>query len=214
MNSSRKDIKELLEKNNKGISLDIGCGGNKQPGGFVGIDNRALDGVDIVHDLQKFPWPLPSESVSFSMCSHLVEHFPKGAPDPKLVSLVKMLVDKKLVSQKEVDEQLGEVDTGPGLLRFFDEVWRITKPGGQILIACPYGGGQGFYQDWTHVSGIVPASFAYLDPMIDKSPLYSIYRPLPWKIIKLYYDPNGNIECCLEKRPIDKSYGVLSKIPE
>jgi SAM-dependent methyltransferase len=208
-----KEIEEILKKNNKGISLDLGCGGAKQAG-YVGMDIRPLPGVDIVHDLQKFPWPLPTESVNFILCSHLIEHFPKGAPDPKLINLVRLLLDKKLISQKEADEYLGEVDTGPALLRFFDEVWRILQPGGQILIAAPYGGSRGFYQDPTHLAGIVPALFAYLDPLTPDSPLYSIYRPLPFKIIKLSYDIGGNLEVALEKRLIDKSYNVLSKIPE
>lgn len=208
----KNNIEKILKESNQGIKLDIGGGDNSQPG-YVNIDIRPLKGVDIVHDLQKFPWPLPNESVGFAMCSHLIEHFPKGAPDPKLVSLVKLLEKKKLVSNKEVKEYLGEVDTGPVLLRFFDELWRIMKPQGQVLISCPYGGGRGYYQDPTHLAGIVPAMFAYLDPLIKDSPLYEIYRPLPWKIVKLIWDPNGNIECAIEKRIIDPSYRVLSKIP-
>ena len=209
----KKKIEEILKKGNKGISLDIGCGGAKQQG-FIGIDNRALPGVDIVHDLTIFPWPLPSESVSFAICSHLIEHIPKGAPDSKLVNLISLLQKKKLISQKEVAEYLGEVDTGPLLMRFFDEIWRVMKPGGQLLIACPYGGSRGFYQDPSHVSGIVPSTFAYLDPLLPDSPLYQIYRSLPWRIVKLTYDIGGNLEVALEKRKIDPSYNVLSKIPE
>lgn len=55
------------------IDLDIGCGANKQPG-FVGIDIRALDGVDIVHDVEVYPWPLPDDCVRRAVASHLVEH--------------------------------------------------------------------------------------------------------------------------------------------
>ena len=53
--------------------LDIGCGGNKQDG-FIGIDKRALPGVDIVHDLEVFPWPIPLNSCSIAIASHVVEH--------------------------------------------------------------------------------------------------------------------------------------------
>lgn len=60
-----------------GIRLDIGCGANKQQGaGWVGIDFQALPGVDIVHDLMQFPWPLPDESVTVAIASHVVEHIP------------------------------------------------------------------------------------------------------------------------------------------
>jgi len=57
----------------KGIMLDIGCGDNKQQG-FVGMDKRKLKGVDIVHDLEKFPYPLPDESCLTIVGSHIVEH--------------------------------------------------------------------------------------------------------------------------------------------
>lgn len=66
------EIKKIL-KEKSGIRLDIGCGENKQEG-FVGIDRRALKGVDIVHDLEVFPYPLPDESCLCIVGSHIVEH--------------------------------------------------------------------------------------------------------------------------------------------
>jgi SAM-dependent methyltransferase len=68
-------VKKLghLLRSKSGIRLDIGCGANKQEG-FVGIDYRKLPGVDIVHNLEKFPYPLPDESVLAAVCSHVVEH--------------------------------------------------------------------------------------------------------------------------------------------
>ncbi len=57
----------------KNARLDIGCGGSKQKG-FIGIDKRELEGVDIVHDLEVFPWPLPLESCILATSSHVVEH--------------------------------------------------------------------------------------------------------------------------------------------
>lgn len=58
---------------NSGIRLDIGCGANKQDG-FVGLDIRPLDNVDIIWDFEELPWPLPDESVLVAMASHVVEH--------------------------------------------------------------------------------------------------------------------------------------------
>lgn len=55
------------------IKLDIACGANKQEG-FTGIDIRPLKGVDIVHDLEKFPWPVESNSVTIAIASHFLEH--------------------------------------------------------------------------------------------------------------------------------------------
>jgi SAM-dependent methyltransferase len=56
-----------------GIRLDIGCGANCQSG-FVGMDIRALSGVDIVHDVEMIPWPLEDECVLQAVSSHVVEH--------------------------------------------------------------------------------------------------------------------------------------------
>lgn len=56
-----------------GIRLDIGCGTTKQAG-WIGIDNRPLPGVDIVHDIEQTPWPLETESVLVATSSHVLEH--------------------------------------------------------------------------------------------------------------------------------------------
>lgn len=66
------DVKEILARES-GIRLDLGCGEHKQPG-FVGMDIRELPGVDIVHDLEDIPWPLPNECVVTAVASHVVEH--------------------------------------------------------------------------------------------------------------------------------------------
>ena len=55
------------------LRLDLACGSNKQPG-FTGVDVRDLDGVDIVHDLEKFPWPFADESANLVIASHFIEH--------------------------------------------------------------------------------------------------------------------------------------------
>lgn len=65
------NTKKLKKKT--GILLDIGCGANKQKG-FVGMDKRKLKGVDIVHDLEVFPYPLDDEACLTIVGSHIVEH--------------------------------------------------------------------------------------------------------------------------------------------
>jgi hypothetical protein len=42
--------------------------------GFVGMDILPLEGVDIVHNWNDMPWPLPDESVVLAIASHVVEH--------------------------------------------------------------------------------------------------------------------------------------------
>ncbi len=57
----------------KGIKLDIGCGLHKQEG-CLGMDIVPHPCVDIVHDIQRFPWPVPSNICSFILLSHVWEH--------------------------------------------------------------------------------------------------------------------------------------------
>jgi hypothetical protein len=57
----------------RGILLDIGCGKVSRPG-FVGMDKRNLPNVSIVHDLEKFPYPLKDASVITMVASHILEH--------------------------------------------------------------------------------------------------------------------------------------------
>jgi len=66
------DIAALLAERS-GIRLDIGGGGNPQKG-FVNLDMRDMPGVDIVHNVEVIPWPLPDECVIIAIASHLVEH--------------------------------------------------------------------------------------------------------------------------------------------
>jgi len=54
--------------------LDLGCGNNKVEGA-VGLDNIALTGVNIVHDLLNFPYPIENESYDIIHLRHVIEHF-------------------------------------------------------------------------------------------------------------------------------------------
>lgn len=164
------NIDDLLRQNS-GIRLDIACGGNKNPG-FVGIDIRDIPGVDIVHDLEIYPWPLPDESVIIATASHFVEHI-----NPAHF----------------------------GIIKFFDEVWRVMRVGGEFGIVTPHGLSQGFRQDPTHTKAWDEASFCYFDPLIEdgrgnRVGLWDIYRPRPWQIKYLNWSPAANIEAILVKR--------------
>jgi len=153
-------LKNLI-KAKSGICLDIGCGSNKQPN-FVGMDKRKLPGVDIVHDAEEFPWPLPDTCCNKILMSHLYEH-------------IKPWLSIKLM----------------------DECWRLMKNEGQLLISTPYCTSFGYYQDPTHCNPANEATWTYFDP---DQPLYKIYEPKPWKIVRNSWQSNGNMEVILEKR--------------
>ena len=85
-------IRELIQRK-KSLRLDIGCGEHKQPGpDIVGIDARALDGVDIVHDLEEFPWPLPDNTVRVAFASHFLEHVKPWKFLPLMAELHRVMV--------------------------------------------------------------------------------------------------------------------------
>lgn len=54
--------------------IDIGCGANKANPKWFGVDYRKLPGVDLVQDLEKFPWKIPSNKFDTALASHVVEH--------------------------------------------------------------------------------------------------------------------------------------------
>jgi predicted SAM-dependent methyltransferase len=53
--------------------LDVGCGKNKIPGA-IGIDKIVLPGVDVVHDLNSFPYPFDDCSFDEIHVTHVIEH--------------------------------------------------------------------------------------------------------------------------------------------
>lgn len=69
---TRHQLARLLRAK-QGVRLDLGCGEGKQAG-FLGIDKRKTQHVDIVHDLERFPWPLPDNCASAVVISHFWEH--------------------------------------------------------------------------------------------------------------------------------------------
>ena len=57
----------------KGVLLDVGCRDRKQPN-FIGIDKVGRPNVDIVHDLEKFPYPIKDEECLTIKAAHIIEH--------------------------------------------------------------------------------------------------------------------------------------------
>lgn len=55
------------------IKLDIGCGRSKKEG-FTGLDQLKLPGVDIIHDLNNYPYPFADNSVNEIWMDNILEH--------------------------------------------------------------------------------------------------------------------------------------------
>lgn len=134
-----------MAKKKKIIKLDIACGQKKQEG-FVGLDIAPCDGVDIVHNLSHFPWPIESASVSDAFTSHYIEHIPLGYWNPGNKYSIEM------VNDKSVD----------ALCKFFEELYRILTPNGKCTIIAPYYNNMRCWQDPTHRRAITDATFFYV----------------------------------------------------
>ena len=169
------DIDTLLSDKG-GIRLDIGCGVNKNPG-FVGIDMQALPGVDIVHDLESFPWPLPDNCVITATASHLLEHInPHKGVFINFMNEVWRVV--KPYGQFAFVVPHGE---SPGYIQDPTHCNPMNETTMHYFDPDPEGAGL-------------------------RGQLYGFYRPKPWKIVKQYFSYTGNLEVLLEKRPMDKSF--------
>ena len=107
--------------------------GQNKAEGFTGID--IAGDADIVHDLFVFPWPIKTGSVEEVRCHHFVEHIPHHR----------------------------EGWTRDGWFLFWDEMWRICKPGARIEITHPYGRSDRAWWDPTHCRAVVDQSWYYLD---------------------------------------------------
>jgi SAM-dependent methyltransferase len=53
--------------------LDVGCGRDKLPGA-VGIDRSSDTAADVVHDLDRLPWPFADGTFREVRCQDVIEH--------------------------------------------------------------------------------------------------------------------------------------------
>ncbi len=59
--------------------FDLGCGEHKTAGAF-GIDSVLMPGINLVHNLQIRPYPLPDQCADEIILSHVLEHFAEPLP--------------------------------------------------------------------------------------------------------------------------------------
>ena len=139
----KETTKEVVEI--KPLKIDLACGDRKQEG-FIGVDSEKTPSVDIQANLLEFPWKFAKDnSVDELYVAHFVEHIPmiywnKG--------------NKLTVLPEEGSVEMFE--------KFFEECWRILKPGGKIVVISPYYTSMRCWQDPTHRRAINDASFLYL----------------------------------------------------
>ena len=93
-------------------TLDVGCGNSKIPGA-IGIDIAGGTQADIVHDLNKLPWPLEDNSFDIVRLWSVLEH---------------------------LDD----------VVAILEEVQRVARPGGLVIVGVPHFSSANAYTDPTH----------------------------------------------------------------
>jgi len=131
--------------------IDLACGSNKKEG-YCGIDIADCPGVDIVHDLTQYPWPIEDNSVDLIHCSHYMEHIPH--------------IDiKGIVKQSNSFEEFKEktIESKDGFINFINELYRILAVGGKATVTVPHYMSVRAFGDPTHTRYIGDFSFLYLN---------------------------------------------------
>lgn len=55
------------------MRINLGCGSDIAPG-YVNLDRVAGPGVEVVHDLDRLPWPFEDDSADFLLATDVFEH--------------------------------------------------------------------------------------------------------------------------------------------
>lgn len=106
--------------------LNLGAGKYIKKG-YVNLDCIKLPGVDVVHDLNKYPYPFNDNEFDIVRCVHVLEH---------LDDIVKPM----------------------------DEIWRLCKKKGRVIIEVPSFPGLGAVVDPTHKQFYTYGTFDYFTP--------------------------------------------------
>lgn len=114
--------------------LNLGCGTDiVRREGFdcVNLDVLPLEGVDVVHDMMRTPWPFKDETFDAVLASHVLEHVPAG-------------------------------EDGRGFLRVMEELHRVMRPGGFLVVRAPHWlDHESAWADPTHTRVLFPRTWAY-----------------------------------------------------
>jgi SAM-dependent methyltransferase len=132
----------------------------------VNVDNVALPGVDVVHDLTEFPWPFRDNEFEEVVLVDILEHLP---------SVVKTM----------------------------EEIHRITRPGGRVMIRVPYYNSTDASGDPTHIHSFNECTLDFLDPRKKMGKERAYYSSAKFRIrmvgYRVYFFRNSFLICNSEE---------------
>lgn len=146
------------------VKLDIGCGKNKTKSNdqfpFIGVDILPFDGVDLVCDLSHPTWIFEAGHSKIELPEYgvlVTEDIPQNG-----WKFADNSVDEVFCSHF-----IEHLD-GPQRILFFNELFRVMKPGAKALIIAP---------DWSHYC-------SYGDPTHKYPPIsafFALYLNAAWR---------------------------------
>lgn len=141
------------------LKLDLGSG-PRPAEGFKGCD-IAPGQTDYTFDLcSGTKWPFPDSSVDELRSSHFIEHIDAGYVHRRSGPVSKAWVARKGGGAEEIEIGLGpRIDA---LLFFFDEAFRVAKPGAVFTVQWPALQSARAFQDPTHRRFIPAEMITYL----------------------------------------------------
>lgn len=124
------------------MKLDLACGQHKKPG-FEGVDIASIEDIGYpntdllgVHD-----WPWVENQIEELHCSHFIEHIP-------------MEMRYRIHHRQGLGQDL--------FFWFFDQAYRVIKPGGQFHVVWPHLQSVRAFMDPTHRRFIPMETMWYL----------------------------------------------------
>lgn len=156
MSVVQEAVKAALEQP---LKLDIGCGKNKKPG-FYGVDIIDFEGVDIACDLRGKTWgfsAFPEE-----LKPRIEQYIWPADPvtGPARARFMDNSVDE--VHCAHFIEHLTNLGDKWERVLFFNELFRILKPGATAHLVFPHWCSNRFYGDPTHKEPFSEMGFYYL----------------------------------------------------
>lgn len=148
--------------------INLGAG-NDQKEGFLNVDLVPLPGIDVVHNLMKFPYPFDSNSADEIHAIDVVEHLDNYTEDYR-----------------------------PTVVAFVEECYRILRPGGVLYIQTPGWKADFLWIDPTHVRGFDISSFDFFDPTTPYGQKSGYYSKTNFSVKKEEL-PNHNLRFWLTK---------------
>lgn len=129
------------------LKLNLGCGKDIKKSSekekWINMDVVKLSGVDIVHNIDKYPWPFKDNYFDEIFCSHVLEHT-------------------------------------QDLIKCLEEIYRISKNKGKIIIKVPFFPSMYSMTDPTHKHFFTYFTFEYFQPGV----YYEYYSKAKFEILK------------------------------